>query len=35
MQEELDQMSNSELREHIVQLKEHYDKMRKYRIQLD
>ena len=35
MQEELDQMSNSELRAHIVQLKEHYDKMRKYRIQLD
>ena len=35
MQEELDQMSNGELREHIVQLKEHYDKMRKYKIQLE
>ena len=35
MQEELEQMSNGELREHIVQLKEHYDKMRKYKIQLE
>ena len=32
MQEELNQMSNGELREQIVQLKEHYDKMRKYKI---
>ena len=35
MQEEVEEMSNGELREQIVQLKEHYDKIRKYKIQLE
>lgn len=36
MQEgEIDQMSNGELREQVAQLKEHYDKLRKYKIQLE